>query len=630
MPKIKTKNFSLLEKPPSSLEYMNKQLEHGQTQDNSNASYSLLDTEESLFEKPPKTMKQKQQTKSSKLSIVESQVSSKKTTLKGKSSTCKRTSKDSKCSQTLGRASTSREGDLSPFWNSQCKEWSKRLWSPVEIDSVASRSNISSGSSVALEQNLPSSTRMIHLQNQNCQMMSFPSFKCFAVGEMAKDGTVVRTHRVKLLPNKKQKHVLRSFEEAYRFTYNSVIEYLKNNKRASKFDLRTLFVTQKTSKRTTDEKKKWVGETNPFITANEWLLKVPKAVRQQAVFEAAKNFKQHNNKCNVKTYEKNWTISLENLASIMTNKRIKLSQSRESKQEPIVCHFQGHLHRSLNPDFTEETEITPSCQTQLQRINGSFYLLIPFEVSKHLQPPEFDAKMVGIDPGLRKFLTCYGTDGKLAMIGINNPKKKLMRSLWYRELLDSKLRASKKSSYRVTGKERKAIKKARSKLQERIENIRNDFHHKTASWLTKNYDVLSIGILPKNIISKDKHLPKIVKKAYNTLSHFKFRCCLEEKCVKKGKVFTAINESYTSKTCTLCGCLRNVGSSEVFSCPCSEKKWDRDLNGARNILIKSICESYLRIVVRNDKTLSLGKIPWTKNPCGFSLGLEILKEAQDY
>ena len=47
-----------------------------------------------------------------------------------------------------------------------------------------------------------------------------------------------------------------------------------------------------------------------------------------------------------------------------------------------------------------------------------------------------------------------------------------------------------------------------------------------------------------------------------------------------------VNESYTSKTCTHCGCINDVGSSKVYSCKSCNLVIDRDVNGARNIFIK--------------------------------------------
>ena len=400
--------------------------------------------------------------------------------------------------------------------------------------------------------------------------------------------------------------VLKNYEKAYRFTYNKALETLRTE-RTSKMEVRNKLVTLK---------------NNPFLEANKWLINTPKSVRQQAAFEAHKNYRMHRLDCKFKVYETTWSIGLENIVTLLPNKKVRLSRSKHESRQTII-RYQGHLPDFLNPEKTEEDRIVPDCQVLLQKINNSYYIIIPVKKEKYVPDSMEQSKMIGLDPGIRKFLTGYGSDGKIIYFGRKHPGKKFVRTMWYKEYLDKRLRAPKESVIRSTGQERKYLKIQRRKVQERMDNIRKDYHHKVANWITNNYDVISIGKLPKNIISKDKHLPSVVKRAYNALSHFKFRCCLEHKAIERGKVYCAINESYTSKTCTNCGQLREIGSSETFTCDCCNKLWDRDLNGARNILIKSISESYLRIICK-DKTLSLGVGIWTKNPHNYSLGIDIL------
>ena len=46
-------------------------------------------------------------------------------------------------------------------------------------------------------------------------------------------------------------------------------------------------------------------------------------------------------------------------------------------------------------------------------------------------------------------------------------------------------------------------------------------------------------------------------------------------------------EEYTSKTCGSCGYIhKKLGGSKVFSCPQCKTKLDRDINSARNILLR--------------------------------------------
>jgi putative transposase len=263
-------------------------------------------------------------------------------------------------------------------------------------------------------------------------------------------------------------------------------------------------------------------------------------------------------------------------------------------------------------------------------MNHEYYLLFPFKSPRAVESTgTFEGHGIGLDPGMRKFITGYGTDGRAVFFGAKNPGRRFVRMQWFKDLIDSKLRAKQGGVFRSTGRDRKRLRAKRARMQERMYNIRSDFHHKVANWITKNYKVVALGKLPKHIISRDRHLPKVVKRAYNALAHFKFRCCLADKCAARGVVFTALNEAYTSKTCTLCGYMQDIGSKETYTCSCCPgASWDRDVNGARNILLKSISESYLRIAEKDDKeagkTLCLGRPLWTQNPQGFSFGIDIL------
>jgi putative transposase len=52
-----------------------------------------------------------------------------------------------------------------------------------------------------------------------------------------------------------------------------------------------------------------------------------------------------------------------------------------------------------------------------------------------------------------------------------------------------------------------------------------------------------------------------------------------------------VTEEYTSSTCSRCGHLHTgLGSSEVFRCPSCSQEIDRDVNGARNIMINTVME----------------------------------------
>lgn len=55
----------------------------------------------------------------------------------------------------------------------------------------------------------------------------------------------------------------------------------------------------------------------------------------------------------------------------------------------------------------------------------------------------------------------------------------------------------------------------------------------------------------------------------------------------RGNILYIVDESYTSKTCGRCGNLNNkLGGNKIYKCTNCNLVIDRDINGARNILLK--------------------------------------------
>src|SRR5690606_28489903 len=64
-----------------------------------------------------------------------------------------------------------------------------------------------------------------------------------------------------------------------------------------------------------------------------------------------------------------------------------------------------------------------------------------------------------------------------------------------------------------------------------------------------------------------------------------FQTLLER--VYQGTVQEACDEHFTSKTCGNCGFLNfTLGQKKIFSCPQCSIEMDRDVNAARNILLR--------------------------------------------
>lgn len=175
-----------------------------------------------------------------------------------------------------------------------------------------------------------------------------------------------------------------------------------------------------------------------------------------------------------------------------------------------------------------------------------------------------DNRIISLDPGVRKFLVGYDPCGTSVFIG-DKASKKLSAML-----LDVDTSQDKISSWR------------------NIKNYINELHWKSISYLVRNYDVI---ILPEFRVSemlKKRKLGRMTKRLLSMFSFYKFKERLEYKCSVYNKKLIIVDESYTSKTCGNCGVLNDVGSNEEYCCSLCGVIIDRDVNGARNILIKNV------------------------------------------
>ena len=75
-----------------------------------------------------------------------------------------------------------------------------------------------------------------------------------------------------------------------------------------------------------------------------------------------------------------------------------------------------------------------------------------------------------------------------------------------------------------------------------------------------------------------------------TWSHYQFQQRLITKAEEWGVRVILCDESYTSRTCGACGLLRPKFSSKTFKCPHCHSVLDRDVNAARNILLRALVD----------------------------------------
>jgi len=92
----------------------------------------------------------------------------------------------------------------------------------------------------------------------------------------------------------------------------------------------------------------------------------------------------------------------------------------------------------------------------------------------------------------------------------------------------------------------------------------------------------------KKVNSKNGGLSAIIKRVLGKLSHYRFRQRLQTKCEEYGCQYLEVSEAYTSKTCGMCGYVNyELGRNRIYHCPKCKNDTGRDVNAARNILIRN-------------------------------------------
>lgn len=182
-----------------------------------------------------------------------------------------------------------------------------------------------------------------------------------------------------------------------------------------------------------------------------------------------------------------------------------------------------------------------------------------------------NTRTISLDPGVRKFLVGYDPAGSVSYIG---DKASYFLSKY---LYDIDKLSRKQEDFWL-----------RDVFYMRVKNLVNELHWKTINFLVRNYDTILYPDYRVSQMIKGSQLPRIVKRLMYMFSSYSFKQKLIWKCKAYRKNLVIVDESYTSKTCGICGLINgNLGGLEVFCCKKCRVSLDRDAHAARNILIKN-------------------------------------------
>lgn len=449
---------------------------------------------------------------------------------------------------------TSKGKDLEPYWNESCKEMSAKLLSLTETGSAGSDLISLNG----LQQKTTAKSWFLTTVNshlkQSLSETYFPSYTFSPVDFTVSGDTVVRSKKIRIYPKPEALEKFRKFLGLSRYWYNQCIEYLKiSGTKASLYEARKL--------------------QNPDHTPGipDWALACPQRIREHAIADACDA---------VKNAKKKFAITKQFQEVSFKSKRQpeqsfgfdKISLQEDSVFKSI---FKGVFDASEDIEAALTRAVEGTC---IKKDGHRWYVVIPYRTPV-LKPENQRQGLVSLDPGVRNFVsffsaTCHGQFGISDFQSIY----RLCHSL---DRLQSKISKAK-------ARQKQRLRRAATRIRFRIKDLVDDLHKKVAHFLVTRFDTIFVPTFETSeMVTK---LQSKTARSMLTYAHYRFKQFLKSKAEEYGCCVIEGSEAWTSKTCSYCGTIQNIGGKKTMHCrnPLCKAKVDRDLNGARGIYLRAL------------------------------------------
>ena len=378
---------------------------------------------------------------------------------------------------------------------------------------------------------------------------------------------MIKTIRVMLIPNNKQKTKLFRYVNASRFAYNwALAREIENYENGGKFlsdsDLRKEFTQLKKT-----EEYSWLNEVSNNVT-------------KQAIKDACNAYKRF-----FKGYSKFPKFKSRKFSTpsfYQDNVKIQFSDTHV-KVEGFTTSKRKNKQKINWIRLAEYNRIPTDCKYMNPRIKYdglNWWITVGVEYEDSTAIPSNDG--VGIDLGIKDLAIC--SDGaKYKNINKSQKVKKLekQKRRLQRSISRSYEKNKKGESYCKTNN---VIKKEKLLLKRnhRLTNIRKNYLNQTISEIiNRKPRFICIEDLNVSGMMKNRHLSKAVQEQ----GFFWFRKQLEYKCSDKGIQLIVADRFYpSSKLCSCCGNIKKdlKLSDRVYRCACGNMI-DRDFQASINL-----------------------------------------------
>lgn len=378
----------------------------------------------------------------------------------------------------------------------------------------------------------------------------------------------IRTYKVELKPNNKQKSLFHANAGTARFAYNWGLSVQQENyKNGGKFltaiDLHKLLIEKKKS-----------GEF-------AWMYQYSKCSPQSALRNLEKAYKRFFDY--IKKNKKG--VKCRRVGYPKHKKKNKARKSFTLDGTIKIIEGQIQLPTIGKVSLKEKSRIPENNKIRSATISeksGRWFVSVTMkeEVAKTL--PNLDGEIIGIDLGIKTMAVL--SDGR-EFTGAKALKKNLVKLR----------RVSRQHSKKQKGsKNKEKSRKRLAKVHYTISNVRKDVQHKATSAIVR------AKTKPKAIVMETLNIAGMVKnrklaRHISDVGMYEFTRQMEYKCLRNNVEFIKANMWFpSSKTCSSCGLINEnlTLSDRVWTCECGAVL-DRDRNAAQNLA------SYYHLVERN-------------------------------
>lgn len=357
----------------------------------------------------------------------------------------------------------------------------------------------------------------------------------------------MKSRKIRVYPNPEQRNAFQFWIRTSRFVYNRTIEYLQRP----------------------GTQANWKAIKGEILAAlPEWTDPAPYQIKSVAVRDAC-------------------IAAREAKRKTRTGIGANRAGFRSRKNPYQSCYIPKSAVRSggVYPTYTGElrwSEAVPDefGDCRLVWHDGRWYVCMPTTQSRCVA--ENQGRVVSLDPGVRTFLTWFSERdcGKIGRHDIGRIQRLCAH------LDDLLSRASK-----APANQRRSMHRAAGRMRQKIRDLVDELHHKTARFLVDQFDVILLPTFEVGGMST-RLGRKINRKSVRGMlnfAHFRFKQFLKHKAFETGKIVIDVNEAYTSKTVSWTGeIVANLGGRRTIKSRQAGESMDRDYNGARGILLRAL------------------------------------------